>query len=303
MLNLVEKYSAEAAAETEDGVVAIEYVLMAGLVAVGVALAFDTGLWTEMKAKLNGVFTEHLVSGRGSASCPVPDKDIMRNSHQHPQRRDDQGVVALEFVLVAPFLIALIFAIASFGLFFSKKVDVTSTARDAARTLALRGTPTYPAGVTASAVATCPPGNTTSNASVTLTSQLHVLHPVHPARHQDDHSDRDHAMRRLKPTRRSRRRHAHRGTDRPCPHSLRHVRVRRRSRHRCPTPDTERCRRRCPGQGDRLCKGRHDDRLHPLPERWRCPGEHAGLRERDHDSLDETRHHVCVPTGHRSMGT
>jgi Flp pilus assembly pilin Flp len=44
MLNLVEKYTAEAAAETEDGVVAIEYVLMAALVAVvvvGLGLAFD----------------------------------------------------------------------------------------------------------------------------------------------------------------------------------------------------------------------------------------------------------------------
>ncbi len=57
MLNLVEKYSEEAAAETEDGVVAIEYVIMAGLVAIGVALTFGSTLWAEMKAKLDGVFT------------------------------------------------------------------------------------------------------------------------------------------------------------------------------------------------------------------------------------------------------
>ena len=42
MLNIVEKYSAETAVESEDGVVAIEYVLMAALaatvvVALGVA--------------------------------------------------------------------------------------------------------------------------------------------------------------------------------------------------------------------------------------------------------------------------
>lgn len=94
----------------------------------------------------------------------------MRTFDNIQSKRDDRGVVALEFVLVAPFLIALLFAIASFGIFFSKQVDVTSAARDAARTLALRGTPTYPPGMTPSAVTTCAPGDTTSNASVTLTA-------------------------------------------------------------------------------------------------------------------------------------
>lgn len=57
MLNsLVEKYAAEATAENEDGVVAIEYVLVAGLVAIGVAITFGTGLWTKMLASLNGLF-------------------------------------------------------------------------------------------------------------------------------------------------------------------------------------------------------------------------------------------------------
>ena len=104
----------------------------------------------------------------------------MRNSYSPQTDPNDQGVVALEFVLVAPFLIALLFAIASFGIYFSKKVDVTSAARDAARTLALGGTPSYPAGVTASGVVTCPPGNTTSNASVTLTSSYTFSIPLIP---------------------------------------------------------------------------------------------------------------------------
>lgn len=56
MQNLVEQYTAEAAAENEEGVVAIEYVLVAGLVAVGVAITFATGLWTTMLGKLNGLF-------------------------------------------------------------------------------------------------------------------------------------------------------------------------------------------------------------------------------------------------------
>ncbi len=104
----------------------------------------------------------------------------MRNSHSNRSKRDDRGVVALELVLVFPFLVALIFSIASFGAFFSKKVDVTSAARDAARTLALRGTPTYPAGMTPSGVVTCAAGDTTSNASVTLTASYTFSIPLIP---------------------------------------------------------------------------------------------------------------------------
>jgi Flp pilus assembly pilin Flp len=55
MLNLVDKYTAEAVAETEDGVVAIEYVLVAGLVAAGVIVAFALGLWTKMATELNSL--------------------------------------------------------------------------------------------------------------------------------------------------------------------------------------------------------------------------------------------------------
>lgn len=57
MNNLVEKFTPEAVEATDDdGVVAIEYVLVAGLVAAGVAITFATGLWTIMLAKLNGLF-------------------------------------------------------------------------------------------------------------------------------------------------------------------------------------------------------------------------------------------------------
>ena len=57
MHNLVEKFTPEAVeAIDDDGVVAIEYVLVAGFVAVGVAITFGTGLWTTMLGKLNGLF-------------------------------------------------------------------------------------------------------------------------------------------------------------------------------------------------------------------------------------------------------
>lgn len=47
MMNLVEKYTAEAAAETEDGVVAIEYVITAAALVVALGL-----LWTQFGATL-----------------------------------------------------------------------------------------------------------------------------------------------------------------------------------------------------------------------------------------------------------
>ncbi len=56
MMNLVEKYTPEAVEATDDdGVVAIEYVLMAGLVAAGVTAVFAlTGLWAELTTALDG---------------------------------------------------------------------------------------------------------------------------------------------------------------------------------------------------------------------------------------------------------
>jgi Flp pilus assembly pilin Flp len=58
MLNLVEKYTAEAAAETEDGVVAIEYVIVAAALVVALAAlwtAFGTALSTKLQAIVNSI--------------------------------------------------------------------------------------------------------------------------------------------------------------------------------------------------------------------------------------------------------
>jgi Flp pilus assembly pilin Flp len=57
MLNLVDKYSADSAEKAEDGVVAIEYVLVAGLVAAGVAVVFLVGPWDTMATALENLFT------------------------------------------------------------------------------------------------------------------------------------------------------------------------------------------------------------------------------------------------------
>ena len=58
MKNLVEKFTPQTVEATDDdGVVAIEYVLIAGFVFLGVAVTFaTTGIWTEMATELSGLF-------------------------------------------------------------------------------------------------------------------------------------------------------------------------------------------------------------------------------------------------------
>jgi Flp pilus assembly pilin Flp len=58
MLNLVEKYTVEAAAETEDGVVAIEYVIVAAALVIalgGLWTAFGNTLSTKLQAIVNSI--------------------------------------------------------------------------------------------------------------------------------------------------------------------------------------------------------------------------------------------------------
>ncbi len=56
MLNLVEQYSTEAAAETEDGVVAIEYVIVAGALVIALG-ALWTAFGTALNTKLQTIIT------------------------------------------------------------------------------------------------------------------------------------------------------------------------------------------------------------------------------------------------------
>jgi Flp pilus assembly pilin Flp len=58
MLNLVEKYSSEAVAESEDGVVAIEYVIVAAALVIALAAlwtAFGTALSAKLQAVVNSI--------------------------------------------------------------------------------------------------------------------------------------------------------------------------------------------------------------------------------------------------------
>ncbi len=71
MLNLVEKFTPEAVEATdEDGVVAIEYVVIAGLVAAGVAVVFATGLWTaDEHGSHEPVLSTYSSSGRAAQAA------------------------------------------------------------------------------------------------------------------------------------------------------------------------------------------------------------------------------------------
>ncbi len=58
MMNLVEKYSVEATDEAEDGVVAIEYVIVAGALVVALAAlwtAFGNALSTKLQSIVDGI--------------------------------------------------------------------------------------------------------------------------------------------------------------------------------------------------------------------------------------------------------
>ena len=58
MLNLVEKFTPEAAEATDDGVVAIEYVVVAAAIVAGLAVLWGTGTFTALTTKLTEVIND-----------------------------------------------------------------------------------------------------------------------------------------------------------------------------------------------------------------------------------------------------
>ena len=59
-------------------------------------------------------------------------------SRRRPRQADDQGVVAIELVLVMPFIIAMIVCVVALAGLYSTKSRVVGAARDGARALALK---------------------------------------------------------------------------------------------------------------------------------------------------------------------
>ena len=89
MMNLVEKYTPEAVEVTdEDGVVAIEYVLVAGLVAAGVAIVFATSLFGHVATLHSTACSLICVLGGGHCVLPPTTKGDRHATHTpHEQGR------------------------------------------------------------------------------------------------------------------------------------------------------------------------------------------------------------------------
>lgn len=56
------------------------------------------------------------------------------------RRKDDRGAAAVEFALVLPLLLTLVFGIAEFGRLYTIQTSITAAAREGARAMALDDT-------------------------------------------------------------------------------------------------------------------------------------------------------------------
>jgi Flp pilus assembly protein TadG len=99
-------------------------------------------------------------------------------------KRSDHGLVSIEFVLVAPFLFMLLYAIAMFGVYAEDRTSLAGSAQDIARANSLALTPpATPTGATATGQHVCTTteiSNHTGTATVTLTKSYTFDLPVIP---------------------------------------------------------------------------------------------------------------------------
>ena len=65
----------------------------------------------------------------------------MRTNRRPALSRSEQGSVAIEFALVAPILLVLVFGIVEFGRAYNAKVELAAAVREGARALALGNDP------------------------------------------------------------------------------------------------------------------------------------------------------------------
>ena len=79
--------------------------------------------------------------------------------------RSERGAVAVEFALIVPVLVMLIFGIVEFGRGYNAKVTVTHAAREGARVLALTGDPVAAEDAAKNAATSLDPGAITVTSS------------------------------------------------------------------------------------------------------------------------------------------
>jgi Flp pilus assembly protein TadG len=115
---------------------------------------------------------------------------MFRNQHEGHL---DRGSAAVEMALVLPMLLLVLFGLIDFGRGFNAQMQLTQAAREAVRVKALRGTDADASARVAAATVgltaplpsvttstPCAAGDTTSNASVTVSYSFHFITPLGP---------------------------------------------------------------------------------------------------------------------------
>lgn len=83
---------------------------------------------------------------------------------------DDRGAAAVEFALVFPILVVILFGIVEFGSVYNAQLQLTSAAREGARTMAVSGDPAAARTATLNATVGLSPALTAANITVTPTT-------------------------------------------------------------------------------------------------------------------------------------
>jgi Flp pilus assembly protein TadG len=101
--------------------------------------------------------------------------------------REDRGSAAVEFALVLPLLLLLIFGIIDFGRMLNAKITINEAAREGARAAALAGTGEASARIAmvtqgmpvSVSISGCPSSpDPSADATVTITHQFQFITPV-----------------------------------------------------------------------------------------------------------------------------
>ena len=109
--------------------------------------------------------------------------------------RSERGAALVEFALIVPVLLALVFGVIEYGRGYNAKVEITGSVREGARALALGKTsseakqavrdaaPGLTPALTDGDIATtpCPAGGGDANATVSVSYQLPSLTPLVPS--------------------------------------------------------------------------------------------------------------------------
>ena len=95
---------------------------------------------------------------------------------KRPNIRSEQGQTMVEFVLVLPVLMVVLFGIVQFGLAFNNYVALTDSVRAGARTAAVSAQTSDPVGITTTRVKTASGDLNSSKVNVTVSAPSGWVH-------------------------------------------------------------------------------------------------------------------------------